>query len=332
MKPNLFLTLACLLLLTGFALAQPATPEMDVMKGLYRSLWNNQTANFTVMELLDNADIRKAWEISDEQMQQYEDRKNDKLNDLVQRLVKMGVVEKKVVAVTKNENGEGVVFAALATPIEEMTVLEFTLGENENAENFGSLVMDAVSDAIEGVLTPQQWQNIRESQLANMDEMSLITPDMFEALDLTDAQRQEMAKIKKELEPEFEAVLDDFINGIIALQDESEDAPKRKQKQEEVMSKGKEFSTNFKMQMFDVLSDEQWKRLQHLIANPPEHAKIFRAKLREQNGESEAVASEKPEMEVWQPGPNSWKPGDAIPEKYRIERNERGKFPRVEEK
>ena len=343
MKPDLFLTLACLLLLTGFAMAQTATKPEDevakeriameeagkaIMKSMFRPLWSGQSISLTVLQALEDPAVRVAWSISDEQMQQVDDYG---LNSISQS------EEAKAIGLKlqKEENGRTTMTLRPEWVTEDMVPDAETVKKLQDiAERAGSLMMDTTIDALKENLTAQQWQKIRESQLANLDELPLIATDMFEALNLTDAQRQEMAKIKKELEPEFETVLDEFINGIIALQNKTEKDPAlNKKKQEEVMSKGKAFSTQFKTQMFDVLTDEQWKRLQNLITNPPEHAKIFRKKLKEQNGESEAVSTEKPEKaekEVWVPGPNSWKPGDAIPEAYRIERNERGRFPRVE--
>jgi len=76
-----------------------------------------------------------------------------------------------------------------------------------------------------------------------------------------------------------------------------------------------------------VLTDEQWKRLQELIDHPSELAKIVLKKLKEDRGESEEG---KNPGGGWQPGPGSWRPGDAIPEAYRQERNTRGNFPRTE--
>ena len=274
--------------------------ENETMINTLRSQWAGRTVNQKVAEFLKYPDVREAWSISDVQWQQCKDHMKNTYQDMFER--------------------------ALPFDLESTTLIYPPL-------------IDAVADILDEILTPQQLQKIKESQLVSMGELPLIPTSIFEALDLTDTQRQEMEKIKKELESKFEAVLDEFENSIMMSQGTAKKDVERyklyKKKQEELMSKGKEFSTNFKMQMFDVLSDEQWKRLQRLIDNPPEHAKIFRAKLKEQNGESEAVAIEKPETaekEVWQPGPNSWKPGDAIPEAYRQQRNERGKFPRVEMK
>jgi len=75
--------------------------------------------------------------------------------------------------------------------------------------------------------------------------------------------------------------------------------------------------------MFDVLTDEQWMRLQGLIDNPPECAKTILNRARERRGEREQSG-------VWQPGPGFWRPGDPIPAQYRQERNTRSRFPRSE--
>jgi Spy/CpxP family protein refolding chaperone len=327
--------------LAGFALAQtadqPAMPNDDVrlaqeeaqkavMKSFFRPLWNSQSISPTVLEASGDPAVRAAWGISDEQIQQGED---SMFNNVSQS------EEAKAIGLKMQKNEDGKVNMSLNPKwvTEDMEFDAETIKKlQEIVERAGSLIMDATIDALDHTLTPEQWQKIRESQLANMDEMSFISLDMFEALNLTNAQRQEMENIKKELEPEFEAVLDEFINGIIALQNETEKDPAlHKKRQEEMMSKGKAFSTKFKIKMFDVLTDEQWNRLQNLIDNPPEHAKVFRAKLKEKNGESAEKETEKPEKkekEVWVPGPNSWKPGDAIPEKYRQERQTKGNFPR----
>ena len=308
------------------------------MERRHRTFWEDSST--ALLGSLDDSVVREVLGFSAEQKQQYEQYVFNALEGTL-------LVQKVEI---QNEEGKTAWTNAITISSEE--------------ENLA--MTNAMTGALNNVLTPEQQRIIREAQLANMGDMSIISPSMFEALDLTDAQREEMAKIKENLKWEFEEHLNNIVDCEMILSTKMtnelhrlmgkeivgdvnealneakrltptilksmEKDPEFNQKQMEMMSKGKEFSTNFKQQMFDVLSDEQWKRLQRLIDNPPEHAKIFRKKLKEQNGESEAVATEKPEKEVWQPGPNSWKPGDAIPEKYRIERNERGKFPRVEEK
>jgi Spy/CpxP family protein refolding chaperone len=200
-----------------------------------------------------------------------------------------------------------------------------------------------MSDALDKILPPELKQKVNESHLAIMGEMPIIAPNMFEALNLTDAQKQQMKKIKKDFEPEFEKHLDNFVKGSMFLLDkryaevekqggsiENHEAfqkklmedPAYKRVQEEIQTQGKAFSEKFKIKMFDVLTDEQWVRLQKLVDDPTEYGKILRTKLRKERGEREKI-------EVWAPGPNSWQPGDPIPEGYRQQRQERGRFPRV---
>jgi flagellar biosynthesis chaperone FliJ len=164
---------------------------------------------------------------------------------------------------------------------------------------------------------------------------------MFEALGLTDAQKQEMENIKKQLELEFEKPLEELANRSLMvenkIQEEMEkkgfrginfgliDAETLKKIQEDMRKNsedtqfyGKQFASQFKTKMFDVLTNEQWLHLQNLIDNPTGLVKIMQDK--------EKAWREK--KEVWSPGPNSWRPGMPIPEAYRIERNQRGNFPR----
>jgi Ni/Co efflux regulator RcnB len=75
------------------------------------------------------------------------------------------------------------------------------------------------------------------------------------------------------------------------------------------------------MKMFDVLTDAQWTRLQNLIDNPPHYIKEYLKQQKKYRDEAE-------KQEVLVPGPDSWQPGDPIPEEYRQERNTRRNFPR----
>ena len=205
-------------------------------------------------------------------------------------------------------------------------------------------------DAVENALEPDQKQRIRETLLASMSELPIVILDTFEALGLTDAQKQQMEKIKKELEPEFEKLLDNYIDRQMFLENKRIDElvkqkvklvetskmtpvilkklmtedPEYKKIYDDIRAQGRAFATQFKVKLFDVLTDEQWARLQNLINNPPEHAKAYLKKMKEQREEAETAGG-------WQPGPNSWRPGDPIPEEYRQERNKRRTFPRAED-
>ena len=240
---------------------------------------------------------------------------------------------------------------------------EVTLGiAYAQSRRSNELMTIRISNAFDNTLTPEQRQTMNEAFLASMSELPIILPDMFEALDLTDDQKQQMNEIKNNLEAEFEKMLDEFVTHQMMLRDmlivelggqeietvgtdftrdetliafsrfrektqtatkRMADAPEYRRILDEMQSSGMAFSTQFRTQMFDVLTDEQWQRLQNLIDNPPPHARVLIAKLREQRGETE-----KNESGVWVPGPGSWRPGDPIPEAYRQERNTERRFPR----
>jgi len=204
--------------------------------------------------------------------------------------------------------------------------------------------------AISEVMPPELMQKINESLLANMSELPVISPKMFEALGLTDAQKQQMETVRKALEPEFQKALDNLVHGQMIILNKALDEldkqgegdvdleaggermaviqeklrteePECKKIYEEIQSQGQAFVTGYKIKVFDVLSDEQWKRLQELIDNPPEYALVFRDRLREVN-EGGSFR--------WLPSPRPWLTGEAIPGAYRQERNTRGNFPRPE--
>jgi Ni/Co efflux regulator RcnB len=202
---------------------------------------------------------------------------------------------------------------------------------------------------LDNLLTAEQKKKIWEYELVNMDRRQLLSLHVFEAFDLTDAQKQELEVIKKEFVPEFERELDDYVNRqglesqlyreIVAEYERQggntgnltgpkieairskllKEDPEFKKKHDEMVTQRKLYATRLKTKMFDVLTDEQWDRLQELLDNPPEYIIAFRKRIQE--------AAER--AGTWQPGPDSWKPGDGIPEEYRQQRQER-RFPRRE--
>ena len=361
MKIKFFLTaVACLFLLSmvGHAQVPPNFAQMrqspfmqQVMKngvktGI-RSFWNGQGANLMAFGMLNDSDIRAAWGVSDEQHQQIqglpmrmgmEMQNNAELMEVVREMQALG--------------GHSVLF----DPNADAATQQKFQGVQEKLT---ALSVGFICDGIDNIMTPEQKQKMNESLLANLSEMPVASPSMFEILDLNDAQKQQMNAIKKELEPEFEKNLENFSSAsmvlanmmydemekqgfdLVDMQKEPEkmqekiremtekmqpiqkklmENPEYKKISDEINSTGKIFSAKLNTKMFDILTDEQWNRLQHLIDNPPEYAKIFGKKMKEQQAQKEQAGG-------WQPGPNSWKPGDPIPEGYRQQRSE-GRFPR----
>jgi Spy/CpxP family protein refolding chaperone len=212
--------------------------------------------------------------------------------------------------------------------------------------------LEKVCKGIAEMLTAEQKQKFGELQIATMSVNPFYGLSIFEVLDLTDEQRTEMERIKKELEPEFERMLDSFIDATIASERIFDAArqelpaelfpeertekvkeihsrlmrenPEYKKATERILKQGRDFQDRFKVRMFDVLTDEQMAKLVRLVNNPPEVAKRFLAEMKKMIGEQEASG--------WQPGPGSWQPGDPIPEGYLQQRQERRgrQFPRSE--
>jgi hypothetical protein len=206
--------------------------------------------------------------------------------------------------------------------------------------------------------TPEQMKIINEFHISNMSETRNVFPRMFEALDLSDEQKQQLDEIQKEIQkdPIFEKHVDSIVeynlkyrekqferidaiwktvtdhDERIRLRDD-QDAIKRmlaglKPEWDRMMESGKELTTELKIKMFDVLTDEQWERLLKLTDDPPEYVRKAIAQNRKDREEIDSL-NRKPG--VWMPGPNSWRPGDPIPEQYGQQRNERrGSFPRSE--
>ena len=223
-------------------------------------------------------------------------------------------------------------FADLQSRISEMTTQKFVSRIYDN-------------------LTPNQIQRVKEFQISSMSETEFVFPGMFEALGLSDEQKKQFDEIPKKMDLDIEKHIDKMMEYRSKYDEKIQEKlknvsdPQEKEKlrmdiirgndiakqiwaelqpeEDAKMKSGKELADKLKVEMFDVLTDEQWDRMLGLIDNPPEYVKKVIAQTRKWREESK---NNKPE--VWKPGPNSWQPGDPIPEAYRIERNEKRNFPR----
>ena len=298
---RLLLSLSCLLLFAVTSHAQPEGPQFDFTqefvrlanKNKARSEWNGSLEG--IIGQIVNSEIREAWNITDEQHQQIEE-----------------IARGQKIPLEYRESPEG---RKIVEDMEiQMNILRMQNADRETRERklleFEEQIMRGVQDSrdrtLDSLLTAEQKRKIKEFEIVMMSSPIMnhsMAPHMFEALDLTDVQKQQVETIKKELEPEFALCLESRANGVYDL------------------TREKALAMQFRIKMFDVLTDEQWLRIQDLVDNPPEYIKVFLKKVKA-NIEKNAGNT------GWQPGVGSWQPGDAIPEAYRQERNARGNFPR----
>jgi len=339
----------CLLLFASTGVAQQTFNdhfmkllEKDGIKGIAPLVWNGSLSGS--LGFTDEPEFREAWDISDEQYQQIRAIRYEEGGGLRE----VNEYRKGPENRQRMEEQSEMARSPRFQNADEKTKAEliFDLEKKRSAD------IDSIKEnAINNLLTAEQKQKIREFELVNMPNQRFISFHAFEALDLTDAQKQELEAIKKEFEPEFERQLEEFANledldnkMWIMMKAENKkqggddkdfysrvDAiraqllaknPEFKRMHEKMVAERELFAVQARTKMFDVLTDEQWDRLQELMDNPPDYFKVWRKKIKEAK---EAAKKEG----TWMPGPGAWQPGSgAIPEGYRQERNSR--FPRGE--
>jgi peroxiredoxin len=288
--------------------------------------WDNNT-ELLARQVRYNADLREGIGISAEQFQKIQD--SAQISEPLQAINDArNKISEEYPGVDHGEN----------------TPEEVQKQYSELYERMQATIRENLTNGVINNVTPDQMQKVREFQISTMSEaVDFISPGMFEALGISDAQKEQFGKIRQKMEPDFDKLIDkhselgltfsqktfeelDKLNGISDMM-EWENALQEIQSKirtsdrevlritNEFEKSGKELADKLKIEMFDVLTDEQWKRMVDLIDNPPDYVKAILKKLQERRG-------------VSGPGPNSWKPGDPIPEGYRQQRRE-GRFPRV---
>ena len=223
-------------------------------------------------------------------------------------------------------------------------------------------LLEEVDEAAAEHLTPEQRQQFQELRVMTMSVFPFAYPPMFEALGLTEEQRTLLADLKKELEPEYETMSQQFVADRIMIRDKfdvayvqifqeisreewrqkpqeerekkadeirgrllREDAEYRKA-MERIHTQGRDFQNRLK-DWFDILTIEQIDKLNRLINNPPDYAKKIMESIRRENGDPPKIA----EADKWEFLNRAWRPGDPLPEGYLQQRQERPRrFPRGE--
>ena len=337
--------------------------QSNAMRQTMSSLWDGDRSMHITMGFLQREDFREGIGVSEEQLQSIMRAPQDRLNDdpRVQQ------IREEMIAF-QTQNGDPF-FGENASDATRRQFVELQMRMETTVQEF---IMETTADAMQQYLAPEQIQRIREAQISTMSAIPIISPSMFEALDLSEAQRGQLEEIRTAMQPAFEQRVEELANvqmmqmqmkhrvqealeRINGIPDLEERRKMMEHLQEEIhrvspdihramnamQESGRAFSEALKFRMFDVLTDAQWARMVDLVDNPPEYIKRMFAEASGQRdaGDSPSGPSSGggwvPGTDAWQPGgwvpgADSWRPGDAIPGVYRIERNERSRFPRGE--
>jgi len=339
----------------------------DRHRGLTREIntaWNENGSHSVALNLLRQEDLREGIGVSDEQYQNIRTAVEQQTSVSSNDIPAAKLVQAEITKLMNEVPGQYDEFDANAPNETKMRIAELREEvQRLMGERASEIINARITNAISENLMPNQLRKVQEFQISAMSELSYsgegwaypsISPSMFEALDLSDTQRQQFGDIKKEMEPEIKKWMDRTIEAQLKIYEKRQakfrpvprdpndpqspmqlslanpveswnevrrENPDLQRELNEALGAGGQLADKLKVRMFDVLTDEQWARMIDLIDNPPDYAKKWIAKRR--MGRENASNSGE-----WAPGPNSWQPGDPIPEAYRIERKTRGNFPR----
>lgn len=310
--------------------------EKQRAKNSAKYLWNEKV-NHSVFNFALDAEFRKELGITEEQYAELNKGRVRPQND-----PKMREFTEKIAEFYETLDSEG--------PFMDNAPLEKRREFLKLHAEMQQYIFEEKTAKIEKTITPEQMRKSREIQIATMGELPFVSPDVFEALDLSDDQRKHLDRIQKELEPEFEKKIDRSFdsqmkirNKIDEYQDRNEidvdwskpvesslimeeiekkvlaENPDLRKELNESLDDLQTFTTRLKFQMFDVLTDEQMDRMSELINNPPDYIRKIRDRMRAYNKQRRGSSLAGFDIDVW-------KPGDPIPEEY-IQKRKSGRFP-----
>jgi len=243
--------------------------------------------------------------------------------------------------------------AVRATLLPDDRFFERATEEQKNAfreaeTTLNGFVHAATQEKIQEILTPEQMLQLRKLEMQLLPVLGVPFPTMFEPLDLTDEQREEMRQIAEEMRAEY----DQLILGIIMLESELEFSkyeslrgqsfasqeefqqayreirraaivPETQRKHFiEHMERGIKFTTLLQTRLMNVLTDEQLDMMQEILDNTPRFAQQRIATFKMMRMAAQLSPT-------YIPGPDSWRPGAPTPIQIREER-QRSRFPRSE--
>ena len=362
MKTKLLLlaAVACLLLFAAVDLAQQPqavsqifqTPmgqerAKNAVKAGIRVAWDGRGNFLDVLGMMQDTEFRSAFGVSGEQYQQFQ---NLPRNMIARENPELKKLQDEIQAIPNLRN--------LMSGQDEDEVAQRKLLDLQSRMIL--LSMADMAGAIDSHLTPEQKQKLNEAHLAAMSAIPIISPRAFEALHLTETQKQQMEAIKKELEPEFEKHLNQFadrqviLGGKLAAEIEkqgglgnfTENITPENIRERVQAAREREQAVTKKL----MAEDPEFKKIQDEVLSQSRafsekfRIKMFDALTDEQWTRLLALIDNPPDYAalmlkkmkeqrgeseqsgIWRPGPDAWQPGDPIPEQYRQERKRR--FPR----
>jgi len=240
-----------------------------------------------------------------------------------------------------------------ATRIPDDPYFEHATEEQKNAYREASFALEnallaVMQTEIQETLTPEQMLQVRKLEMQMMSEMGIPFPSMFDPLDLTEEQREEMNNIADELKAEFDqltmesavlhaerhAAMYRSLHGqSFASQTELHTVLQERQRRfvpseemrrrgNDLQERGTRLMTLLQTRLMNVLTDDQLDKMQEILNATPEFANNLIAERRARR----EAARQSP---IYMPGPDSWRPGDPMPTQFREER-QRSRFPRSE--
>jgi len=193
----------------------------------------------------------------------------------------------------------------------------------------------AMQTKLNQVLTPEQqvkYTEISFQASGGLDSRHL-NDQLLEVVNLTDAQKDQIRKITTERETEIRAAMRQRVAGQPfdwqnATQEERDKrAAALVAEQNDNRATDEALVKKFAEQMQAVLTVTQRAKAEKLTAEAPVLVAKLLAKKQDASRPEQQVQDK--QVPVYVPHSGSWQPGDPIPEGYRQERQERGRFPRV---
>jgi hypothetical protein len=209
-----------------------------------------------------------------------------------------------------------------------------------------SFLAEGLQTLVEETLTPKQMLQVRKLEMQLMPAMGIPFPSMFDPLDLTSEQKEEMNRIADEMKAEFDrltleeaklkgerlvatygllqgksfASFEDFMKARQDVHRQFVPSEETRKKYMDLRERGIEFTTLLQGRLMNVLTDEQLDKMQKILDESPAFVKQVLA-------QSKAGREAQAKAPTYTPCPDSWRPGMPMPVEFKEERK-KGNFPR----